>query len=185
MKTILLAGALSLAALTAHAQAYDAVPKVQAEATGGSTASVSALMDVAAPPAVVWATLTDCANATRFMPKLISCKILETGSGWEIREHRLKGGLFKSEMRNVFRADLDPPRRLSFRRVAGDWKRSDGEWRLRPIAGGKATHVTYHTDVAIGGAVPVGMVRSAVAKGMPEAMLALRRECVARARKAA
>lgn len=172
-----------MAAPAALAQAYSAAPVVHAEASGGSAASVRAEMDVAAPPSVVWQTLTDCEHATRFMPKLISCKVLQTGPGgrWEIREHRLKGGLFKPQMRNVFRADFTPNRRLAFHRVAGDWKKSEGEWRLSPVAGGKGTHVSYRTEVAVNGPVPVGLVRSAVAKGMPEAMLALRREAVARA----
>ena len=161
----------------------DAAPTVQAEATGGSAASISSAMDVAAPPSVVWAALTDCPNAHRFMPRLISCKVLETGPGgrWEIREHRLKGGLFTPQMRNVFRADLTPNKLFAFHRVAGDWKRSEGEWRLTPVAGGKGTHVSYHIDVAVNGPVPTAMVRSAVAKGMPESMLALRHEAVARA----
>jgi hypothetical protein len=139
-------------------------------------------MDVHAPPQVVWSTLTDCPNATQFMPKLISCKVVERGPGgrWEIREHKLRGGLFKPVMRNVFRADFDPPRQLSFHRVAGDWKRSEGVWRLRAVDGGRGTHVDYETHVAVAGPVPVSMVRSAVAKGMPEAMLALRREAVRR-----
>ena len=167
----------------ALAQSYDAAPAVQAMAVAGSAASVSASMDVAASPSVVWSTLIDCANATRFMPKLISCKVLEKGPGWEVREHRLKGGVFKPVMRNVFRADFTPGRRLAFHRVAGDWKKSEGEWRLSPIDGGKGTHVTYHTDVAVDGPVPVSWVRSAVAKGMPQSMRALRDEAVRRAGK--
>ncbi|RAK59829.1 hypothetical protein DJ021_08430 [Phenylobacterium hankyongense] len=180
---VLAAAGLASGASGALAQAYEAAPVVHAEATSGSAASVSASMDVAAPPAVVFATLRDCEHATSFMPRLISCKVLQKGPGdrWEIREHRLKGGLLKSEMRNVFRADFDAPRSLSFHRVAGDWKTSQGQWRLTPIDGGKGSHVAYHTDVAVNGPVPVSMVRSAVAKGMPEAMLALRRESVARA----
>ena len=167
----------------ALAQAFDEAPKVQAEANSDSAASVSASMDVAAPPAVVFATLRDCDHATDFMPKLISCKVIDRGPGdrWEVREHVLKGGLFQPRMRNVFRITFDAPNTISFRRVAGDWKKSQGVWRLTPLAGGKATHVTYHTEVAVNAPVPMSMVRSAVAKGMPEAMIALRRECEARA----
>jgi len=167
----------------ALAAAYQAAPTVAARATSDAAASVESQMDVAAPPKVVWATLVDCANATRFMPKLISCKILQKGPGdrWEVREHVLKGNMLKPKMRNVFRADFSPPHRLAFRRVAGDWKRSEGVWTITPIDGGRGSHVAYHTDVALNGPVPVSMVRAAVLKGMPEAMLALRRECVSRA----
>ena len=88
--------ALSAMCSAAGAQSYDAAPVVQAEAGADSSASVSASFDIAAPPTVVWATLIDCEHATRFMPKLIRCKVLQKGPGdrWEIREHKLKGGLF-------------------------------------------------------------------------------------------
>lgn len=179
----LLIGLTSGIAGGSMAGAYDTPPSVHAEAKGDDAASVSASMDVAAPPAAVWSTLIDCAHATQFMPRLLSCRILRKGPGdrWEIREHRLKGGLFRPVMRNVFRADFIPDRSLTFHRVAGDWKRSDGRWTLAPIAGGAATHVTYQTNVALNGPVPVDMVRSAIEKGMPESMLALRREVLARA----
>ena len=161
-------------------------PAVQARPSADSGASVSAQMDVAAPPAVVWSTLIDCPHAVAFMPRLIRCTVLQTGPGgrWEIREHVLKGGLFKAQMRNVFRVDFDPRRRLSFHRVAGDWKRSEGSWTLTPLDHGKGTHVAYQTVAAVNGPVPTSMVRSAIAKGMPEAMLALRREAVSRAGRA-
>ena len=43
--------------------------------------------------------------------------------------------------------------------------------------------MTYHTDVAVDGPVPVSWVRSAVAKGMPQSMRAWRDEAVRRAGK--
>ncbi len=181
---LLLAACAALSApCLAIAEAHNEAPVVQADETAQSGASISASMDVSAPPAMVWSTLIDCEHATRFMPRLISCKILEKGPGdhWEIREHRLKGGLFTPQMRNVFRAEFTPNRKLEFHRVAGDWKRSEGVWTLSPIDGGRGTHVTYHTEVAVNGPVPVSMLRSAIAKGMPEAMNALRNEVMARA----
>ena len=48
---------------------------------------VTASIDIDAPPKAVWDALTDCANFPRYMPKLISCRIVDKGPGWEIREH--------------------------------------------------------------------------------------------------
>jgi len=167
----------------AYGQSYDGAPEVHAQKGPDSSAVVDAAFDIHAAPSAVWSTLIDCTNATRFMPKLISCRVLQTGPGdrWEIREHRLKGGLFKPQMRNVFRADFTPDRKLSFHRIDGDWKTSEGVWTLSPIDGGRGTHVTYHTEVAVDGPVPEGLLQSAVAKGAPEAMEALRREVMSRA----
>lgn len=177
-----LAACLAAYAGAAGAQSYDAQPVVHAEAGADSSAVVDAAFDIGAPPAAVWETLIDCKNATHFMPRLISCRILETGPAdrWEIREHKLKGGLFTPQMRNVFRVDFSPNTRLAFHRVDGDWKKSEGVWTLTPVDSGKGAHVTYHTEVAVNGPVPQSMVRSAVAKGVPEAMLALRREVMSR-----
>jgi uncharacterized protein YndB with AHSA1/START domain len=140
----------------ARAQAYDAAPVVNAQAGADSAADVTATFDIAAAPDVVWKTLTDCEHATSFMPKLISCKILEKGPAdrWEIREHVLNGGLFRPRIRNVFRADFTKDRKLEFHKVGGDWKKSEGSWTLSPVDGGKGTHVVYHTEVAIDGPVP-------------------------------
>jgi hypothetical protein len=172
---------LALGAIPARAQGYDAAPVVSVAAESGSAGVVHAALDVAAPPRVVWAVLTDCADAPSHMPGLLSCKILERGPGdaWQVREHRLKGPFIHPVMRNVFRLEMKPYDSLSFRRVAGDWKRSDGAWGLTPIPGG--THVTYELHVAVEGPAPAGMVRASVAKGMPASLLALRREAVARA----
>ncbi|MBP6546925.1 MAG: SRPBCC family protein [Phenylobacterium sp.] len=181
MKSMLVLALSALAAPALAAPAFDAAPTVSAKAEGGSAGVIRAAMDVAAPPAVVWKVLSDCAAAPRYMPKLLSCKTLERDPAgkWDVREHRLEGNAFKPVMRNVFRTTLEPPRRLAFHRTGGDWKRSDGEWRLSPIPGG--THVTYELHVAIDAPVPAGMVRSAVAKGMPASMLALRKEALAQA----
>lgn len=181
MKSILALAFAAMAAPALAAGGFDAAPTVSAQAEGGSAGVIHAAMDVAAPPAVVWKVLSDCAGAPRYMPKLLSCKTLERDPAgkWDVREHRLAGNAFKPVMRNVFRTTLEPPRRLAFHRTGGDWKRSDGEWRLSAIPGG--THVTYELHVAIDAPVPAGMVRGAVAKGMPASMLALRKEALAQA----
>ncbi|MES2722188.1 MAG: SRPBCC family protein [Pseudomonadota bacterium] len=181
MKPILVLALAAIAGPSFAAGRFEAAPAVSAQAEGGSAGVIRAAMDVAAPPAVVWKVLSDCANAPRYMPKLLSCKTLERDPAgrWDVREHRLEGNAFKPVMRNVFRTTLEPPRRLAFRRTSGDWKRSDGEWRLTAIPGG--THVTYELHVAVDAPVPASMVRGAVAKGMPASMRALRKEALAQA----
>jgi hypothetical protein len=183
MKRVGLAAVLTLLATPVLAQDLTAAPWVKAEATSGSSAQVSATIDIAAPTSVVFATLKDCAHAHEFMPKLVSCRIMETGpgGGWEIREHKLNAGALRGVMRNVFRIEFDTNRRIEFHRVDGDWKVSEGVWTMSPIPGG--THLAYTTRAAVNGPVPVSMMRSAIAKGMPEALLAIRKECVARAKR--
>ena len=178
-----LAIVLPLASPAASAGAYDAPAQVSVdvEPGGGAAAVVRASLDIAAPPSTVWSVLFDCAGAPRFTPGLMSCKVLGKGPNWEEREHRLKGPIFHPVITNRFRLDYQTDQRLSFRRTGGDWKRSDGEWRLTPVAGGKATHVSYVLHFAIDAPISSKMLRDGIAKGMPKSLAALRKEAISRA----
>ena len=164
-----------LLAPSAAAQSYEAAPAVSAHRDGdGGEAQAS--MDVDAPPSAVWSILSDCARAQSFMRNLISCRVLERGNGWDVREHRSRGWLLHPVMRNVSRITLDPDRRLSFRLVEGDWTRSDGEWTLAPIDGGRGTHVTYRINAAVSGGVPAGISQALLVSSVRGTLAALRRE---------
>ncbi len=168
--------AAALFAAPAYAQRYEAAPAVSGQRVGRDGGEASASMDVRAPPAAVWAVLADCPNATRFMRNLISCRVLDHGAGWEVREHRVRGGPFLGVLRNVSRVTLEPTRRLAFRRLEGDWTRSHGEWRLTPIDGGRGTHVEYEINAAINGGLPAGMSQSFLYSSVRNTLTALRRE---------
>jgi uncharacterized protein YndB with AHSA1/START domain len=164
-----------LAAAPAAAQDYAAAPVVTARRDGdGGEARAS--MDVRAPPNVVWSILSDCTQARKFMRNLISCRVLQRGDGWDVREHRSRGWPLHPVMRNVSRVTLEPNRRLSFRLVEGDWTRSDGEWTLTPIDNGRGTHVTYRINAAIAGGAPAGVSRSLLVGSVRGTLAALRRE---------
>jgi uncharacterized protein YndB with AHSA1/START domain len=173
----LLAAALVVTA-PAAAQNYRAAPVVNAQRSGDGGAA-SASMDVRAPPAAVWAVLMDCANARRFMRDLISCRIVERGQGWEVREHRVRGWMLKPVLRSVSRITLTPNRRFAFSRVEGDWERSEGAWVLTPIDGGRGTHVEYSIDAALPGPVPAGLSRGRLVNSVRTTLLDLRREAEA------
>lgn len=174
MRMIVFLAAL-LAAPVATAQNYEAPPVVTAHREGdGGVARAS--MDVHAPPEAVWAVLSDCGQAQNFMRNLLSCRVLEQGEGWDVREHRVRGWPLKPVMRNVSRIELVPNRRLSFHRIEGDWSRSEGEWVLTPIDGGQGTHVEYRINAAIRGGVPAGISQSFLVSSVRSTLAALRRE---------
>ncbi|MGD9979405.1 MAG: SRPBCC family protein [Hyphomonadaceae bacterium] len=174
MRIWFLAAAL-MAATPVAAQDYQAAPLVTAERDGdGGRARAS--MDVRAPPSVVWSILSDCGQARRFMRNLISCRVLSRGDGWDVREHRSRGWPLNPVMRNVSRITLEPNRRLAFRLIEGDWSRSDGEWTLTPIDGGRGTHVTYRISAAVAGGAPSGISRSMLVGSVRGTLAALKRE---------
>jgi uncharacterized protein YndB with AHSA1/START domain len=164
-----------LLATPAGAQNYGEPPEITSQRLGnGGRASAS--MDVRAPPAVIWEIISDCASARRYMRELISCRVLQRGQGWDIREHRVHGWPLKPVLRNVSRITLEPNRRLAFHRLEGDWSRSEGEWRLTPIDGGRGTHVEYELDAAIRSPFPASWTQSVLVGRMRASLLDLRRE---------
>lgn len=174
MRSILILAALAIAPC-ANAQSYEEAPIVSARRVGDG-GEARATMDVQAPPAAVWNVLSDCNQARRFMRNLVSCRVLESGSGWDVREHRSRGWPPGRVMRNVSRIELEPNRRLSFHLVEGDWTRSDGEWVLTPIDGGRGTHVEYRISAAIRGGLPAGLSQSLLIGSVRGTLAALRRE---------
>jgi hypothetical protein len=85
---------------------------------------------------------------------------------------------FLPSVRSVFREDFEPPNRMTFHQVGGDLKVLEGEWRLTPH--GDSTQVTYEAHVAAPFSVPGWLARLALRHDVPMALLALRREAMAR-----
>ena len=157
-------------------------PYVQVRADAdGESGLIQAAIDIAAPPQVVWNVVTDCDLAPRMVASLKSCRILEKdpAGAWDVREDISKMGFLPS-VRNVFRSDYDPPRSVRFHRVAGDLKVYEGEWRIEPRGG--ETRVFYESRVSAPFRVPGPIARIALRYEVPQALMALRRECLARAK---
>jgi hypothetical protein len=113
------------------------------------------------------------------VPNLKSCRILERDpqGRWDIREEVTKTTLTPS-VRTVYREDFDPPRQMTFHRTGGDLKVLEGQWRLEPRGG--QVRVTYEARVAAPFSVPGWAARIALRHDVHTALLALRREAVAR-----
>jgi ribosome-associated toxin RatA of RatAB toxin-antitoxin module len=143
-----------------------------------SAARVTAAIDIPAPPRAVYAVMVDCSRALRIVTGLESCRVIERSADgtWDIREHIISLNILLPRVRNVFRSEYEQNRLIRFRRVDGDLKVSDGEWRLQPLAGGTATRVTYRAHVALSVPVPGPLVRAAIRYDIPNMLAALRRQ---------
>lgn len=146
----------------------------------GSSGVILAAIDVAAPQAVVWSVMTDCDLAPRMVENLKSCRVLDRDpqGRWDIREE-ISRMTFAPSVRTVYREDFEPPNRMVFHRTGGDLKVFEGEWRLAPH--GDLVRVTYEARIAAPFSVPGWVARLALRHELPMALLALRREAVARA----
>lgn len=149
---------------------------------GGDDASglILGAIDISAPIETVWSVVTDCALAPKMATNLKSCRILERDpqGRWEVREQISRGGLIPS-VRSVFRSDFDKPRSIRFHRTGGDLQVLEGEWRLAPQRDGDV-RVIYEARVAAPFRVPGPISRAILRHDVPAALLALRRESLAR-----
>jgi len=161
----------------AHLRSGEPVVMVAA-ISGGDAVRVQAAIDIAAPAEHVWSVMTDCARAASFVPGLESCRVLDRDPAgrWDIREHRIAWMWFLPRIRSVFRTEYEPPKRLNFRRIAGDLKRSEGEWRLMSLPEG-GTRVSYDAIIAADVPVPGFMVENALRNDMATVLRRLQAEC--------
>jgi hypothetical protein len=156
-------------------------PYVEVKPDGdGSSGVILAAIDVSAPQAAVWSVMTDCDLATKLVANLKSCRILDRDpqGRWDIREE-ITRMTFAPSVRTVYREDFDPPKSMTFHRTDGDLKVLEGQWRL--VQHGDQVRVTYEARVAAPFAVPGWVARIAMRHDVPMALLALRREAMARA----
>jgi len=181
-----LSGCLCLAAIlaagTLRALAGEPIVHVETD-EARSAAHVRASIDIAAPPQTVWSVITDCARAPRIIPNLESCHILkhDPAGHWDIREHVINWAALMPKIHTVVRTNYETGKRIIFKRVDGDMRVSQGEWKLEPNAHG--THLSYNALVAPNFPVPEFMIEHAVHEDMPNMLRAIERASEADAAK--
>ncbi|MFZ0845095.1 MAG: SRPBCC family protein [Pseudolabrys sp.] len=173
----LMAGLLAAAVIAAgasQARAGDPVVSVETDAKANA-AHVRASIDIAAPPPIVWAVITDCARSPHIIPNLESCRIIkhDPGGRWDIREHIINWAALFPKLRTVVRTSYEFGHRMLFKRVDGDMRISEGEWRVEPMANAHATRLYYNALVAPSFPVPEFMVERTVHSDLPNVLRAI------------
>jgi len=151
-----------------------------------NAAHVRASIDIAAPPAAVWGVITDCARQPQIVPNLESCRIVkhDPAGRWDIREHIINWAALMPKLRTVVRTSYDGIHRMLFKRVDGDMRISEGEWRIEPTANARASRLYYTALVAPKMPVPQFMIEHTVQNELPNLLRAIERASVADAAKA-
>jgi uncharacterized protein YndB with AHSA1/START domain len=182
-----------LALIATPAAAWDPDAPTQRQLAGGAVfAEVSgepqgvglihAAIDIAAPPQIVWRIMTDCRETPKLITSADPCRVLsaDPAGAWDVREQVTHGDLIVPDIHNVYRSDYQPYSLIRFHRVSGDLKVEEGEWRLEPLQGGRATRVIYVNRLAANLIAPAFMVREGLRQSTPKVLENLRRECLAR-----
>ena len=165
-----------VAAGTLRVLAGEPIVNVDSDESLGA-AHVRASIDIAAPPLIVWGVLTDCARAPHIIPNLESCQIVkhDPAGHWDIREHIINWAALMPRMRTVVRTSYEVGRRMLFKRVDGDMRISQGEWRLDPLASAHGTRLSYNALIAPSFPVPQFMVEHAIHEDLPNLLRAIER----------
>ena len=169
-----LVGAIGLVAIAAAPVRAAEFPDVETgDAPWGMFGrSVWAKVWVAAPPAAVFAVLTDYERFAEFMPLVDRVEVLERGPRHAVlRFHMTYLRWF--DIQQTDRRVLYPPRRIAYDGVAGVLKAVKGDWKLAPERGG--TRVTYTADVDPGVPVPGALTGALVKRGLPGLLDGVRR----------
>jgi hypothetical protein len=187
----LLALTAAAVSLACAARALDLPPRAQAllergrpyvdvrADSDGESGLIEGAIDIAAPAQTVFGVITDCALAPKMVDSLKSCRILERDPDgrWDVREEVSKM-TFVPSVTNIFRCDYDPPTGVRFHRVGGDLKVFEGGWRVEPH--GQGVRVFYENRVSTPFRAPAYLARFALRMQVPRALIALRREALAR-----
>lgn len=123
--------------------------------------------------------VADCKRQPEFMPNFKACEIvtpdkpLPPNERWN--ENRLEFGFFplKFKVAIVQHAKLYAPHKLTWARVRGDIKVSEGYWRVVPLATG-VNLLVYDTLSDPGGVVPDAIQRSLIERTLPATVAAVR-----------
>ena len=140
---------------------------------------IHGVVDIAAPPKVVWKVMTDCRETPKLIASADPCRVMSSGPGWDVREQTTHGGIFVPTIHNIYRSDYQPFTLIRFHKVGGDLKVEDGEWRLEPLNGGRGTRVIYTNRIAANIQAPAALVRAGLKSDTPKVLINLRRESMA------
>ncbi len=145
-------------------------------ATGPKATSAQAAIRIAAPPDTVFGIMTDCAAAATWVPRLVSCRVVESdpGQSTEVIAHRVDYGWFAPRIDYVFRAHYADRRAIRFEHVSGDLDENEGAWALELAADGVSTLVTYRARTRPRFPVPQWLYQRGVSTEVPGLLRALR-----------
>ena len=178
----LLIAATFMTANGTYAAAAEFTVRVENDTKTDAT-HIRAHIDIAAPSAVVWAVITDCARAPQIIPSLESCRIIkrDLAGKWDVREHIISWAILLPRIRTVVRNSYDAGHRLAFKLVEGDMRISEGEWRLDPIARG--TRLSYNALMAPTFPVPKSLIEQALNQDFPNLLRVIQTASLADAKK--
>lgn len=136
----------------------------------GERFTIDVTMQVAVPPALAFAVMTDIAHMARFIPGIRHSEVLsQRGQTLTVRQLGVaRWGPFSKTFEAVREMQLSPPSEFRTRAIGGSFKRMESVTRFEPLADGAGTRIVYHADGEPGDDFPpligAGIVRRQTAE---------------------
>lgn len=122
---------------------------------------------IKAPPAQVWAVLTDYDGASSIFSNLTKSKLLS--SSGPIKKvaftARTDGNLLRFNY--VLNVTEKHHELIEWKRASGDFKENEGYWKLSPLDHGKATLVSYAKHIDGGLFLPQFLLKKSIRNSIP------------------
>lgn len=153
------------------------IPVSVSEKPDNVTAVVGHVL-VEAPRKTVWETLADYERIPDYVPKILSCKIVEDRGNVKVLEQLGATGFgpirVKAKMTSVLTEDA--PTALAFESIKGDFRVFRGQWFLSEGDSAGTTIVTYRADISPNFFAPAALVRFMQRRDLPEVLAAVKRK---------
>jgi ribosome-associated toxin RatA of RatAB toxin-antitoxin module len=140
---------------------------------------VAAFALIRATPEAIFDAVADCPRLPTFMPHFVECSVIPADvplpPNERYNDNKLEFGFFpvKVKIHIIQHATLDRPRKLSWARVRGDTKVTEGYWRTIALSP-EATLLVYDTLSDPGTAVPEFIQRALTENDLPKTVEAVR-----------
>ena len=148
--------------------------QVHSVGNGKYAGRVMAAIRVDASQQAIWAVMTDCPSAPKFVSWVVECELLASPESGrvEIFRQEIKLAWYMPRLEHTFELTYYPYEQIDFRRLTGSPRQFEGSWWLQPTS--KATLVVYSVDLVPGFFVPRAVARRALRDELPGTLLALR-----------
>jgi len=138
---------------------------------------------VKASPDVVWSVLTDYTNLSKFLPNVVSSRVIESQGNRKVVEQVDVRQVLLVSKRSRFRTENieTAKKRIDFRLLEGDVKTLQGHWQIDPVAvypGAPATQVLLTQEITAepGAGIPKGLFYNLFRNGLNESLTAISQE---------
>ncbi|KAB8318104.1 cyclase/dehydrase [Tolypothrix campylonemoides VB511288] len=149
----------------------------------GEKGKYTARVLLTASPDIAWEVLTDYDNLSKFVPNIVSGKVVKVNGNQKVVEQVDTRQVFFINVQSRIRSAITETAksRIDFRQIDGDLQSLNGYWKIEPIApysGAKANQVliTQVVEVQPKSGTPSGIFYSVFKDSLGEILNAIKRE---------